>query len=192
MAAAVRTVLTVEDDPIIRAELRLILEDAGFAVCAAARDGIEAVELAREHQPDLVLLDLGLPVLDGVSAARVISREHDMPIVALTGASSPLLAEAFAAGATHHVAKPFSEHSLVATVRTALADAYAIKPVAAPSAAPTTPAADQRVARAAIEGMLRDGLSERAIVARLRADFGDTSTSAPQSLRARLADWLIG
>jgi DNA-binding NarL/FixJ family response regulator len=51
----------VEDDPIVRADLRLILEDAGFDVCPDARDGIEAVELARTHRPDLILIDLGLP-----------------------------------------------------------------------------------------------------------------------------------
>src|SRR6266403_804083 len=65
-------VLTVEDDPIVRADLRLILEDAGFDVCPDARDGIEAVELAREHRPDLVLIDLSLPRLDGVEATRRI------------------------------------------------------------------------------------------------------------------------
>src|SRR4051794_33719951 len=67
MTAAAR-VMTVEDDPIVRADLRLVLEDAGFGVCADARDGIEAVELARLHAPDLIVLDLGLPKLDGVEA----------------------------------------------------------------------------------------------------------------------------
>src|SRR5213593_2645992 len=81
-------VLTVEDDPIVRADLRLILEDAGFDVCPEARDGIEAVELAREHRPDLILIDLSLPRMDGVEATRRILHERDVPIVALTGHSS--------------------------------------------------------------------------------------------------------
>ena len=67
-ALATASVLTVEDDPIVRADLRLILEDAGFDVCADARDGVEAVELARQHRPDLILMDLNLPGLDGVEA----------------------------------------------------------------------------------------------------------------------------
>ena len=63
MSTATARVMTVEDDPIVRADLRLVLEDAGFGVCADARDGIEAVELARLHTPDLIVLDLGLPRL---------------------------------------------------------------------------------------------------------------------------------
>ena len=58
MTRATATVLTVDDDPIVRADLRLVLEDAGFDVCEDARDGVEAVELARLHQPDVIVLDL--------------------------------------------------------------------------------------------------------------------------------------
>ena len=64
------TVLTVEDDPVTRADLRVVLEDAGFTVVPDARDGLEALELARRHEPDVVLLDLGLPRLGGVEAVR--------------------------------------------------------------------------------------------------------------------------
>ena len=87
-AAALPRILTVEDDPIVRADLRLILEDNGFDVCAGARDGLEAVELAREHAPDLVLIDLNLPRLDGVEATRRILDERAVPVVALTGYAS--------------------------------------------------------------------------------------------------------
>ena len=73
------SVLTVEDNPITRTELRLVLEDAGFDVVADARDGAEAVELAREHRPDLILLDLGLPVLDGIEAARADPGGEECP-----------------------------------------------------------------------------------------------------------------
>src|SRR2546428_4746845 len=83
-AHATASVLTVEDDPIVRADLRLILEDAGFDVCPDARDGVEAVELAREHRPDLILIDLSLPELDGVEATRRILDEREVPVVALT------------------------------------------------------------------------------------------------------------
>src|ERR1700730_4783980 len=80
---ATARVLTVEDDPIVRADLRLILEDAGFDVVPDARDGVEAGELAREHRPDLILIDLKLPGLDGVEATRQILRERSVPIAAL-------------------------------------------------------------------------------------------------------------
>ena len=72
-------ILTVDDDPIVRADLRVILEDAGFSVVPDARDGAEAVEHAREHAPDLIVLDLGLPGLDGFGAAATIRRASDVP-----------------------------------------------------------------------------------------------------------------
>jgi DNA-binding response OmpR family regulator len=114
------TILTVEDDPIVRADLRLILENADFAV-SEARDGVEAVERAREDRPDLILLDLGLPKLDGVTAARHILDERIVPIVALTGRSNAEgRAGALAAGAIDVVLKPFGELELLAKLREAL------------------------------------------------------------------------
>ena len=115
-------VLTVEDDPIVRADLRLILEDHGFDVCAAARNGLEAVDLAREHRPDLVLIDLNLPELDGVEATRRIFDERKVPIVAFTGSvGGDSIQRAVDAGAADHVTKPFSEGELVDTLRNVLA-----------------------------------------------------------------------
>jgi response regulator NasT len=119
---ALARVLTVEDNPIVRADLRLVLEDAGFAVCADARDGVEAIELAREHEPDVILLDLGLPRLDGVEAARRIRRERDVPIVALTGhRDGPLREGALEAGASSCVLKPFLGAEIVGALWDALA-----------------------------------------------------------------------
>ncbi len=118
---ALARVLTVEDNPIVRADLRLVLEDAGFDVCADARDGVEAVELARKHEPDVILLDLGLPRIDGVEAARRIRRERDVPIVALTGHREGSLREgAFEAGATSCVLKPFLGEEIVGALCDAL------------------------------------------------------------------------
>jgi len=116
------SVLTVEDDPIIQADLRLVLEDAGFTVVADARDGVEAVELARKHRPDVILLDLGLPRLDGVQATHQILAERSVPIVALTGRARWLAEEAIDAGAVSYVLKPFAEAELVGAVRNALAE----------------------------------------------------------------------
>jgi CheY-like chemotaxis protein len=127
MNTATARVLTVEDDPIVRADLRVVLEDAGFDVCADAGDGVEAVELARSHAPDLILLDLGLPRLGGVEATRLILRERDVPIVALTGRSPALAAEALEAGAISCLRKPFAVADLV----DAVSDALAPRPLAA-------------------------------------------------------------
>ena len=120
-AAVATTILTVDDDPIVRADLRLVLEDAGFEV-SDARDGAEAVELAREHEPDAILLDLGLPGMGGVEAARQILSERVVPIVALTGHSRVLAEEAVEAGASSYVLKPFVPEEVVG----ALLDAIAI------------------------------------------------------------------
>jgi response regulator NasT len=120
-ALAVPTVLTVEDDPFIRADLQLLLEDAGFSVCPAARDGIEAIELARAHDPDVILLDLGLPLLDGAEATRRIRLERDVPIVALAEErQGDLVDRAVQAGASAWIQKPFEDGALVGAVREAL------------------------------------------------------------------------
>ena len=115
-----RPVLTVEDDPIIRADLRLVLETAGFDVCPDARDGVEAIELAREHEPDVILLDLGLPRLGGVDATRLLLADRDVPIVALTGMSGELVDEAMDAGVTSVVRKPFAEGAVVLALQDAV------------------------------------------------------------------------
>jgi CheY-like chemotaxis protein len=145
-------ILTVDDNPIVRADLRLMLEDAGFEVCPDARDGVEAVDLAREHKPDLVLIDLSLPRLDGVEATRRILDERDVPVVALTGYSNgDFVRRAADAGAVDHVLKPFSRLELVATVSGALADRA------------ERDEHERRHYLVMIESMVRDGRSEKEI-----------------------------
>jgi len=121
MSAA--TVLTVDDDPLVRADLRLVLQNAGYTVCEDARNGIEAVELARTRRPDLILLDLAMPGLDGVEATRRILGERSVPIVVITGYGRDeggIADRALEAGAVSVVRKPFSEASVVGAVRDAL------------------------------------------------------------------------
>src|SRR4051812_23924179 len=117
---AVATVLTVDDDPIVRADVRLVLEDAGFAVLPSARDGEQAVELARAHAPDVVVLDLALPGIDGAEASRRMREERDVPIVALTGYRDGGLVERAAEHVSSYVFKPFGERELVGAVTDAL------------------------------------------------------------------------
>jgi two-component system, response regulator PdtaR len=144
-------ILTVEDNPIVRADLRLILEDAGFDVVGAARDGVEAVELAREQAPDLVLIDLGLPTLDGIEATRQILHARTVPVVALTGhGRGDLVARAFEAGATTHILKPFTEEQLIGTLRTVLADSAERE-------------SEETHLRVLVERLVRAGHSEREI-----------------------------
>ena len=74
-------VLIAEDETLIRLDLKGMLEGAGLEVCAEARDGVEAVELADSAEPDLAVLDVKMPRLDGIEAARRILDERPMPIV---------------------------------------------------------------------------------------------------------------
>ena len=76
--------LIAEDETIIRLDLRQMLEENGMEVCGEARDGLEAVELARTTSPDVAIFDLKMPNLDGIEAARRVYAERPMPIVMLT------------------------------------------------------------------------------------------------------------
>jgi len=96
-------ILIAEDETIIRLDLRSLLEHAGFEVCAEARDGEEAVELARSAEPDVAVLDVKMPKLDGIEAARRILEERPIPIVMLTAFSDRAVVEkAIAAARARH------------------------------------------------------------------------------------------
>jgi len=115
-----KTILVVDDEREITLLCRDYLEAAGFAVVEAA-DGQTAIELARRHRPDLVVLDLGLPAVDGVEVTRVLRRDSGVPIVMLTARSdeSDKLV-GLEIGADDYVTKPFSPKELVARVRAVL------------------------------------------------------------------------
>jgi two-component system alkaline phosphatase synthesis response regulator PhoP len=113
-------ILVVDDEPRITRLVRDYLERAGFAVSAAGT-GPEAVQRARAERPDLVVLDLGLPGLDGLDVTRALRRDGDVPIIMLTArddeADSIVGLEL---GADDYVTKPFSPRELVARVRAVL------------------------------------------------------------------------
>jgi AmiR/NasT family two-component response regulator len=115
-------VLIAEDETIIRLDLRTLLERAGFEVCAEARDGEEAVELARETQPEVAVLDVKMPRLDGIEAARRILDERPIPIVMLTAyGQEELVSRAIEAGVFGYLVKPFREQDLLPAIQTARA-----------------------------------------------------------------------
>ncbi len=115
-----KTILVVEDERQIAQIARDYLSHAGFAVVTSG-DGSEALVLARERHPDLVVLDLGLPRLDGMEVARRLRRESDIPIIMLTARveESDRLA-GLDVGADDYITKPFSPRELVARVRAVL------------------------------------------------------------------------
>jgi two-component system, response regulator PdtaR len=113
-------ILIAEDETIIRMDLRQLLEASGFEVCGEARDGVEALALARELEPDVVLLDIRMPGLDGVECARRLYAERPVPIVMVTAHGDRALVErALAAGAFGYLTKPFREADLVPAIRAA-------------------------------------------------------------------------
>src|SRR5713226_982846 len=106
-------ILIAEDETIIRLDLRDLLVRAGFDVCAEARDGEEAVELARSEQPDLAIMDVKMPKLDGIDAARRILEERPIPIVMLTAyGQEEIVSRAVEAGVFGYLVKPFREQDL--------------------------------------------------------------------------------
>jgi two-component system, response regulator PdtaR len=115
--------LVAEDATIIRLDIcQLLLERAGFGEVIEARDGEEAVALARERQPDLAILDVNMPKLDGIEAARKILAEQSLPIVMLTAyADEGSVSRAVEAGAFAYVVKPFREQDLLPAIRAAQA-----------------------------------------------------------------------
>jgi DNA-binding response OmpR family regulator len=115
-----RTILVVEDEPQIAALVRDYLEHAGFAVLLAA-DGERGLALARSRRPDAIVLDLGLPRLDGLDVVRALRRDSDVPIVVLTARGDETDRVAgLELGADDYVVKPFSPRELVARVRAIL------------------------------------------------------------------------
>ncbi len=113
-------ILLVEDDPSIREVTALGLRAAGFTVATAA-DGAEGLEQWRADAPDLVLLDVMLPRLDGLEVLRAIRREATTPVVMLTARADTLdVVVGLESGADDYVKKPFDMPELVARVRTAL------------------------------------------------------------------------
>ena len=116
-----RRVVVAEDETLIRLDIVEMLQDAGYEVVAEADNGQRAVELAREHRPDLVLMDVKMPVLDGITAAEQIASDRIAPVVLLTAFSQRELVErAREAGAMAYVVKPFTVDDLVPAIEIAI------------------------------------------------------------------------
>jgi two-component system, response regulator PdtaR len=115
-------ILIAEDETIIRLDLRDLLVRSGFEVVAEAKDGEEAVALARSEAPDLAILDVKMPRLDGIEAARRILDERAIPIVMLTAyGQEELVSRAVEAGVFGYLVKPFRESDLLPAIHTARA-----------------------------------------------------------------------
>lgn len=115
-------IVIAEDESIIRLDLRESLEDEGYVVVGETGRGDEAIELVREFQPEVVILDIKMPGLDGIAAARVISSERLAAVLLLTAFSQrDLIKQASEAGALAYLVKPFQRSELVPAIEIALA-----------------------------------------------------------------------
>jgi response regulator NasT len=163
-------ILIAEDETIIRLDLRELLENAGFEVCAEAKDGLEAVELAASAEPDLAILDVKMPGLDGIEAARRILEERPIPIVMLTAyGQQELVSRAVEAGVFGYLVKPFRGTDLlpaIAAARARYEELAALREEA--ESLSEALAARKSIERAKGLLMAKEGLSEQEAFDRLR------------------------
>jgi two-component system, response regulator PdtaR len=163
-------ILLAEDETIIRLDLRELLERAGYQVCGEARDGEEAVALAASERPDLAILDVKMPRVDGIEAARRIMADRPIPIVMLTAyGQDELVSRAVEAGVFGYLVKPFRETDLLPAIQTARARHEELQALRDEAQSLSEALAARKVVERA-KGLLmeREGLSEQDAFARLR------------------------
>lgn len=151
-------VLVAEDEALIRLDLVELLTEEGYDVIAEAGDGEEALALARKLTPDLVVMDVKMPKMDGISAAAVIAEERIAPVVMLTAFSQRELVErARDAGAMAYVVKPFDASDVVPAIEIAMARFAEIRAVEAEVADLEERFASRKAVDQA-KGLLQEGL----------------------------------
>lgn len=123
------SVVIADDEPITRMDLREILSEAGYNVVAEAGDGFDAVEACRKYRPDLILMDIKMPLLDGLSASRMISQEDLVDAIVLLTAYKEMdfVDEAKNIGISGYLVKPIDEKSLVPSLELMAAKGREIK-----------------------------------------------------------------
>lgn len=163
-------ILVVDDESIIRLDLRERLSELGYSVVGEAADGHMAVELTRRLNPDLVLMDIKMPEMDGITAARTILEERIAPIVLLTAFSDrELVEDAREAGVLGYISKPFREADLVPTIEVAIARFAELREIEMENDNLKETLETRRLVERA-KGMLMEtqGLSERAAFRRIQ------------------------
>ena len=163
-------VLVAEDETIIRMDLVALIDRAGHDVVGEARDGAEAVGLAERLRPDLVVMDVKMPSLDGIEAARRILAMRPVPIVMLTAyASQDLVDRAAEIGVFGYLVKPFREADLMPAIATARARFVELEALRSEAASLADALATRKVLERA-KGILmaRDNLTEQQAFERIR------------------------
>ncbi len=115
-------IVIADDEPIIRLDLKKMLQGLGYEVVAEASDGLKAIDAARSMKPDVVILDIKMPEMDGIDAAKVITEERIAPVLLLTAYSQiDLVSRAKEAGVYSYLVKPFKEADLMPQIEVAVA-----------------------------------------------------------------------
>jgi len=121
MAQQMRLVIA-DDESIIRMNLKETLESLGYLVVGEAPDGVSAINLARELRPDLVIMDIRMPKLDGIQAAKILTEDKIAPVLLLTAFSDrELVDRAREAGVVNYIVKPFRDAELLPAIEIAMA-----------------------------------------------------------------------
>jgi response regulator NasT len=114
-------IVIADNESIIRMDLKELLEEAGHTVVGEAADGVKAIELTRKHRPDLVVMDIKMPEMDGITAAKIISNEKLAPVLLLTAFSQKEIVEkAKESGVLAYLVKPVKEANLFPAIEIAL------------------------------------------------------------------------
>jgi AmiR/NasT family two-component response regulator len=158
-----RRVVIAEDEAIIRLDLKEILQGEGYEVVGETGRGDEVVDLVRQHRPDLVILDVKMPGIDGIEAARRITADgHQVPVLILTAFSQRnLIEDARDAGVAAYLVKPFQRGELIPAIEVAVARFAELRAIEDESAGEVPP------------GSLEDKLATRRLVDRAKAVLMD-------------------
>lgn len=114
-------IMIADDDTLVAVSVRNQLEALGHQVVAEARNGAEAIQIARDTAPDLILMDIKMPEMDGITASRAIMEDRPVPIILLTSYSDPeLISEADEAGVQAYLVKPVDEAEMRPTIQIAM------------------------------------------------------------------------
>ena len=180
-------IVIADDEAIIRLDLKEILEEAGYDVVAETGRGDEAVALVAEHQPDLAILDIKMPGLDGISAARSILADESTAVLLLTAFSQrDLIQDAREAGVAAYLVKPFRKAELIPAIESVLSRAQEDRVIDAELGADVTAVSEDKIeTRRLVDEaktvlMERDGLTEEEA-------FSSIQQAAMQS-RTRMRD----
>lgn len=155
-------VIIAEDEAIIRLDLKEILTSAGYEVVGETGRGDEAVQLVAEHQPDLVILDIKMPGMDGLRVAREITAQHQVAVILLTAFSQrDLIEEARDAGVSAYLVKPFQARELLPAVADVLSRARQEWAIAAEESRDATVGAEDKIATRRVVDQAKAVLMDR-------------------------------